>query len=167
MILLVTPSSCGNDSAKLLSDSTGERVDLATTLRQAATVIRNKTYRCVVLDQYLLEAEPAETESLMQHLGLAMPVQVNLGITGIDRLVREVRAALARRQREESAARSAAEQVLHSELIGTLTALLLSCELALNSPDLPPGAHEKIRSAHDLAIRLREQLHPGGAEFGD
>src|SRR5215469_11241623 len=126
MILFVTPSACGEECGKALTQATGEQVEVAATLRHAATALHNGTYRCVVLDQYLLEAEPAETETLMQHLGLAMPVQVNFGITGTDRLVREVRAALARRQREECAARSAAEQALHSELTGTLTALLLS-----------------------------------------
>lgn len=160
MILLVTPSACGEECSKALTQATGEQVDVAETLRHAATALHHETYRCVVLDQYLLEAEPAETEALMQHLGLAMPVQVNLGITGTDRLVREVRASLVRRQREESAARSAAEQALHGELTETLTALLLECELALNSPELPPGAQEKMKAAHDLVVKLREKLEP-------
>jgi hypothetical protein len=164
MILLVTPSTCGKECVKALTQATGEQVVVAETLRHAATALHNEAYRCVVFDQYLLEAEPSETEALMQHLGLAMPVQVNFGITGMDRLVREVRAALARREREESAARIAAEQTLHCELTGTLTALLLSCELALSSPELPTGAQEKMRAAHDLVLKLRDKLEPVGAE---
>jgi len=85
-------------------------------------------------------------------------VQVNLAISGMERLVREVRAALHRRQREEVRARYAAIGRLHSELNDTVTALLLSSELALEASGLPPAASEKLQSVHELVEKLRRQL---------
>jgi hypothetical protein len=158
MILLVTPNLRAEECAAALREATGEEITLADSLRRATTRLRAESYLSVVLDQYLLEAEPSETETLMQHLGEAIPVQVNLAICGLDRLVREVRAALQRRKREEVSARGAAQKTLYSELNGTVTALLLTCELALSTPDLPPPVLEKLHSAHDLVEKLRSQL---------
>jgi len=158
MILLVTPNLHAEECAAALHEATGEKIVLADSLRGATTLLRADSYLSVVLDQYPLEAEPDETENLMQHLGDAIPVQVNLAISGLDRLVREVRAAIERRKREEISARRAAEKSLHSELNSTVTALLLTCDLALNTPELPLGVLEKLRSAHDLVEKLRNQL---------
>jgi hypothetical protein len=83
---------------------------------------------------------------------------MNLAICGVERLAREVRAAVLRRRREEAAARQAAVATLHSELNGTVTALLLSCELALEAPGLSRAAAENLRSAHGLVKKLRSQL---------
>jgi hypothetical protein len=116
----------------------------------------------VVLDQFLLETEPHEAGSTLEHLGTAIPVQVNLAITGIERLVREVRSAVQRRQREEVRARRAAVGRLQSELNGTVTALLLSTELALETPGLPAAASEKLEAVHDLVLKLRRQLESSG-----
>src|SRR5271170_7287000 len=95
---------------------------------------------------------------MIEHLGTAIPVQVNLAISGIGRLVREVRAAVQRRQREEVRAREAAIGRLQSELNGTVTALLLSTELALETPSLPAATAEKLESVHELVKKLRRQL---------
>jgi hypothetical protein len=53
---------------------------------------------------------------------------------------------------------------LHSELNGTVTALLLSSELALQAPDLPPAAAEKLKSVHELVKKLQKELESAGAE---
>ncbi|HKC70105.1 MAG TPA: hypothetical protein VKB60_00720, partial [Terriglobales bacterium] len=47
---------------------------------------------------------------------------------------------------------------LRNELKDNLTALLLSCELALAVPQLPAPAQAKIRSACDLAKDIRSRL---------
>ncbi|MBI3646348.1 MAG: hypothetical protein HY233_10335 [Acidobacteriales bacterium] len=165
MILVVTPNLRADECTAALHQATGEEVVLAESLRKAATLLRAESYVAVVLDQYLLETEPDETEAVMQHLGTAIPVQVNLAISSVERLVREVRAAVQRRKREEVAARQAAVSALHSELNGTITALLLSCELALDTPGLPSAAMEKLESAHSLVRKLRSQLQT--AEAGE
>jgi len=85
-------------------------------------------------------------------------VYINFAVTGLDRLIREVRSALHRRRREEAAARRSVAEQMHSEMGETLTALLLSCELAMSVPDVPSVAVEKIRTIDTLARELRLRL---------
>jgi hypothetical protein len=163
MILLVTWSVRAPECAAALSQATGERVVVAESLSRATTLLRGECYLAVVLDQYLLEADPGEAEAAFAHLGTAIPVQVNLGISGMERLVREVREAVERRERVEKGARKAVMGRMYGELNGTVTALLLSSELALETPGLPAAAAEKIESVHELVKKLRRQLEGGGA----
>ena len=158
MILLVTTSERASECAKALNEATGEGVAVAEGLPRATALLRAEDYRAVVVDQYLLESEPHETQTMLEHLGTAILVQVNQAISGIDRLVREVRAAVQRRQREEVKARRVAIFRFHSELNGTVTALLLSIELALEAPGLPAAAAEKLQSVYELVKKLRKQL---------
>jgi hypothetical protein len=158
MILLITPSARAQECAAALQQATNEPAQVATALHQAATELRAQEYSAVVVDQSLLDAEPDASEMVMQHIGTAMPVHVNFAISGIERVVREVRAALYRRKREVLVARQAVEQALRSELKGTITAMLLSCELALQAPNLPNAAEAKIRAAYELARELRAKI---------
>ena len=162
MILLVTPSERASECAAALREAAGEGIVVAESLARAATLLRAESYLAVVLDQYLVETEPHEAENTLEHLGTSILVPVNLAISGMERLVREVRAALQRRQREELRARQAAIVRLQSELNGTITALLLSSELALETPGLPAAAAEKIEAVHELVKRLRKQLESAG-----
>jgi len=158
MILIVTPNLQADQCAAALRQATSEEVVLVDSLRKAAGLLRTQSYLAVVLDQFLVETEADEAEMVMHHLGSAIPIQVNLAISGAERLAREVRAAVQRRKREQLAARREALHTLHSELNGTVTALLLSCELALGTPGIPSDAQEKIVSAHALVQKLRSQL---------
>jgi hypothetical protein len=155
MILLITPSARGQQCADVLRASTGIETHWAENLPEAATRLREQTYSAAVIDQFLIESEPEESERMLEHLGTAFPVYINFGVTGMERLVREVRSALHRRKREESAARRAVQDQMRSEMRGTLTAMLLSCELAMAVPDVPLTAAEKIRAIDGLARELR------------
>ncbi len=161
MILLVTPHLSAGECVEAIRRSTNEDVVVAESLRKAATLLRSETYLAVVLDQFLLETESQETETIIEHLGTAIPLQMNLAICGVERVAREVRTAVYRRGREEAAARQVAVRTLHSELNGTVTAILLSCELALGTPGLPLEAAENLRSTHVLVKKLRSQLESG------
>jgi hypothetical protein len=130
----------------------------AQSLQEAATRLREQTYSAAVIDQFLLETEPDESDQMIEHLGTAFPVYLNFAVTGMDRLVREVRSALNRRKREKGAARRAVEEQMRSEMRETLTALLLSCELAMSVPNVPVPAVEKIRVIDNLARELRLRL---------
>jgi hypothetical protein len=98
---------------------------------------------------------------MMEHLGTAFPVHLNFAVTGMERLVREVRSALHRRNREESAAHRAVQDQMCSEMRETLTAMLLSCELAISVPNVPGPAVEKIRAIDNLVreLKLRLEAH--------
>ena len=158
MILLITSSANGQQCAEALYAATGQETRWAKTLQEGATCLREQTYSAAVIDQFLLETEPEESDQMIEHLGTAFPVYINFGVTGMDRLVREARAALHRRRREESAARRAVAEQLHSEVRETITAMLLSCELAMSVPDIPNPAAEKIRTIDILARELRLRL---------
>jgi hypothetical protein len=111
-----------------------------------------------VIDQFLLETEPEESDQVLEHLGTAFPVYVNFALTGMDRLLREVRSALHRRRREEATARRAVAEQMQIQMRETHTVMLLSCELAMAIPDVPSPAAEKIRTIDTLARELRLRL---------
>lgn len=148
-----------------LKAATGKVTEWAPTLQEAASRLRDQMYSVAVIDQFLLETDVEASEQLVEHLGTAVPVYVNFAITGIERLVREVRFALHRRKREESSARRAVQDQMRSEMRETLTAMLLSCELAMAVPDVPMPAAEKIRSIDMLARELRVRLESNQPRF--
>jgi hypothetical protein len=154
MILLITPSASGAKCAECLYAETGQPTHWAQSLQNAATRLREQTYSAAVIDQFLLETEPDDSDQMIEHLGTAFPVYVNFGVTGMSRVLREVRSALHRRKREEAAALRSVAQQLNSEMRETLTALLLSCELAMSVPDVPVPALEKIRAIDHLTRAL-------------
>ena len=98
MILLITPSARGQQCADSLRTATGEETHWAETLQEAATRLREQTYSAAVIDQFLLETEPEESDTVIEHFGTAFPVYINFAVTGMERLVREARAAVLRRR---------------------------------------------------------------------
>ncbi len=161
MILLITPSARGQECVAALKEATGDETHWAENLQQAFVRLREYTYAVVVLDQFLLENEPAESDHVLDLLATAFPVYLNFAVSGMQRLLREVRSALQRRQREEAQARRSVEQKMHSEISESLTTMLLSCELAMTVPGVPAPVTEKIRLIDNLARDLRVRL---GAE---
>ena len=140
MILLITPSARGLECVTAVRESTGDEAHWAENLQQAFARLREHAYSAVVVDQFLLENEPAESDQVLEHLGTAIPVYLNFAVSGMERLLREVRSALHRREREEIQARLSVELQFRSEMCESLTAMLLSCELAMAIPNVPrPG----------------------------
>ncbi|HVN20266.1 MAG TPA: hypothetical protein VMU05_15885 [Dongiaceae bacterium] len=158
MILLITPQSKGLEFAASLYAATSQETQWAQNLQEAAVRLREQTYAVAVIDQFLLETEPEDSDHVLDHLGTAYPVYVNFAVSGMDRLLREVRSALHRRRREESVARLAVAEQINCEMRETLTAMMLSCELAMSVPDVPSLAVEKIRTIDNLARELRLRL---------
>lgn len=158
MILLITPSARGLECAATLKDSTGYETQWAENLQIAVAHLREQSYVAVVIDQFLVESEPSESDQLIEHLEIAFPVYINFAVSGMERLVREVRSALHRRKREEAQARRSVEQQFRSEMCESLTAMLLSCELAMSVPNVPLPAAEKILAVDNLAREMRLRL---------
>jgi hypothetical protein len=158
MILLITPSARGQECAASLKAETGNETHWSENLQQAIAQLREQSYTAVVLDQFLLENEPTESDQVLEHLGTAFPVYLNFAVSGMERLLREVRSALRRRKREEVQARRSVEQQFRSEMCESLTAMLLSCELAMEIPEVPAPAAEKIRLIDNLARDMRQRL---------
>lgn len=158
MILLITSLAKAQDCANALQEVTAEPVQVAGNLREAVARLQAHEFSAVVLDQLLLDAEPDGVETIFKHLGSAVPVYSNFAISGIERVSRELRSAVHRRKRELLIARQEAERGLRSELSGTITALLLSCEMALGVPNLPLLAETKMRAVDALAKEMRAKL---------
>jgi hypothetical protein len=59
-------------------------------------VVRNIPELCLIRN----DADPDESEVALQHIGMAIPIHVNFGISRMEGVVREVRAALQRRKKE-------------------------------------------------------------------
>ena len=158
MILLITSLAKAQDCAQALQEATNEAVLLAATLADAVTQLQAQEFSAVVIDQLLLDSEPEAGETVVKHLGTAVPVYLNFAISGTQRVIRELRSALHRRKREILVARREAEQMLRSELRNKVTALLMSCEMALQVENLPPGAEAKMRAVDALAKEMQEKL---------
>ena len=89
----------------------------------------------MVVDETMAECDPAAAETIWEHAGLAIPLQINFALSGAARLIREIRAALHRREREQSLARKAAAAAIETELKTTVAGLLLHSQLALSGSD--------------------------------
>jgi len=144
--------------ASLVQANLSQETQWVQSVQEATTRLRERPYSAAIIDQFLLETEPEESDQMIEHLGTAYPVYINFAVSGLDRLVREVRSALHRRNREELAARRAVAEQMQSEMRETLTVMLLSCELAMSVPDVPLLAAEKIRTIDTLARELRLRL---------
>jgi len=110
------------------------------------------------VDETMAECDPAAAEAIWEHAGLAIPLQISFALSGAARLIREIRAGLQRREREQMLARRAAAAAIEIELKSTLAGLLLNSQLALSGGEMPPLTAEKLRVVADLAGSLRRQL---------
>jgi hypothetical protein len=92
MILLITPSANGEKWGESLHAATSQDVRWAHNVQEASTCLREQTYSAAVIDQFLFETEPEESDQMTEHLGTAFPVYINFAVTNMERLLREVRA---------------------------------------------------------------------------
>jgi uncharacterized protein YjiS (DUF1127 family) len=158
MILLITSVAKAQECAQALQAATNEPVMVCAGVQEAVLQLEGKEFSAVVLDLLMLDAQPEEHETILRHLGSAVPVYLNFAITGMVRAAREVRWALQRRKREVLAAKNDAEQALSHDLKDTLTALLLSCEMAMQVPELPAQAATKMQAVEALAREMSAKL---------
>jgi hypothetical protein len=158
MILMISSSPRVEDYAAAVGQGTGRAIQMASSLKSASALMRSEEFAVVIVDQALVEHDPRAIEVLLARGGAAIPVFEPLAICSPARVVGEVRAALARREMESRLADRAARRRLSSELRGDVTAILLSSELALREPALPPRAQEKLKSVVELAQQIRMRL---------
>lgn len=158
MILLITTSPRVAECARAIEKATGESAHTASGFRRALRLLRQHEFDAIVVDQCLPDSESEAGELLPALSGAAVLIFMNLAISSVDRVVRDVRAALHRRDQEQRVAMQAAERMLSSEIKDALTGILLSSQLALSEPALPPGAEAKLRSVCELAEQMRSRL---------
>jgi hypothetical protein len=157
-ILMVTGIEGARNCADAIAKHLDMDVDIAEGRKSALAQLRQKEYAAVVVDDTLAECDPAAAEVIWERAGLAIPIQVNFALSGAARLIREIRAALHRRERETTLARRAAAAAIESEVKSTVAGLLLQSQLALSGSEAGSPVSERLRMVADLAGNLRRQL---------
>lgn len=157
-ILLVT----GIEGARNCADVVGKQLDMEVVIAEgrktALALLRQREFAAVVVDETVAACDPAAAEAIWERAGLAIPLQINFALSGAARLVREIRAALHRREREQALARRAAAAAVESELKSTVAGLLLQSQLALSTSDAASPVAERLKVVASLAGDLRRQL---------
>jgi hypothetical protein len=157
-ILMVSGMEGAKNCASVIATHLGREVEVADGRKQALAALRRKEFTAVVVDESFVECDPAGTESIWEHAGLAIPIQVNFALCGAARVVREIRAAMHRREREQALAHRAAAVAFESELKTTVAGLLLHSELAASGSEVPAPIAERLRTVAELAGNLRQKL---------
>jgi hypothetical protein len=158
-ILMVTGIEGARNCAAVVGAQLGMEVEVAEGRKAALTALRRREFAAVAVDETIAECDPAAAEAIWEHSGLAIPLQINFALSGTARLIREIRSALHRREREQTLARRAATAAIESELKSTVAGLLLQSQLALTGAEMPPPIAERLRVVADLASNLRQQLN--------
>ena len=166
-ILMVTGIEGARNCAAAVGTELGMDVEVTEGRKAALTALRQREFLAVVVDETIAECDPAAAEAIWAHAGLAIPLQVNFALSGAARLVREIRAALHRREREQALASKAAAVAIEAELKSTVAGLLLHSQLALKAGPVPASVADKLRMVADLAGNLRQQLSTPVASRGN
>ena len=157
-ILMVTGIEGARNCAAVVSAQLGMDVEVAEGRKTALAALRRREFLAVVVDESLADCDPAAAESIWSHAALAIPLEVNFAVSGAARLIREIRAALYRREREQTLARRAAAAAMEAELKTTVAGLLLNSQLALSGSQVPAAVADKLKIVAELAGSLRHQL---------
>lgn len=155
---MVTGIEGVRNCATVVSARLGMEVEVAEGRKAALAMMRRREFLAVVVDESLAECDPAAAEKIWECAGLAIPLQINFALSGTARLIREIRAALHRREREQMVARRAAAAAIETELKSTVAGLLLNSQLALNISEASSPIAERLRLMAELASSLRQQL---------
>lgn len=157
-VLIIAPES----AAQLAADSIGAELDatleVATSRRSGLSLLRRQEYDLILLDETLAAADPETAGVLYQTAAMAIVLEINFAITSTSRIVRQMKAALQRRSREQQQARTFAARALQDELSGALAGLLLESQLALR--EAAPAQVPKLQHLVELADDLRNRLRP-------
>jgi DNA-binding NtrC family response regulator len=157
-ILIVTGIEGARNCAAVVGTQLGMEVEVAEGRKAALVALRRREFSVVVVDETMAECDPSAAEAIWERAGLAIPLQINFALSGAARLVREIRAALHRREREQTLAYRAATAAMENELKSTVAGLLLHSQLALSGSEVPSSIADKLRLVADLAGILRQQL---------
>ena len=158
-ILIVTGVEGARNCAAVVSQQLGMEVEVAEGRKAALAALRRREYAAVVVDETMAECDPSAAEAVWERAGLAIPLQINFALSGAARMIREIRAALGRREREQMLARRAATAAIESELKTTVAGLLLHSQLALSGSEVSSPIADRLRVVADLAGSLRQQLN--------
>jgi signal transduction histidine kinase len=157
-VLVISALSGAETCAAAIMQQMGLDAEVVPGRREAVEALRTGVYAAVIVDDALAEGDPRGAEVLWKMAGLAIPMQVNFALTGSARLVRDLRAALARREQEQGAAQRAALRAVESDLRNSISGLLLHTQLALRESPPSPQLEQRLRLMAELAGNLKQRL---------
>jgi len=155
-ILLIAPEVVAGPVAESIRRNLDAEVITAENRRSGMASLRRQEFALVILEESFASADPNGTELLYQVAAGAAVLEINFILCGVERILRQVRAALARRVHDRQQASTDVAALICGELNGTLTGLLLETELALR--EAAPAQQPKLQKVVRLAGSLRERL---------
>jgi hypothetical protein len=155
-LLLVAPALLAEPVVDALRLRLDIEVELVPTTRAAMASLRRNEYGLILLEESLTTADPEAADLIYRAAAGSVLLELNFVLTNTERVVRQVRYALARREQDRNYARTAVVSQLNSELNSTLTGLLLESQLALR--EAQPALQPKLRTIVGLAADLRHRL---------
>lgn len=158
MILLIWASERAQDCARAIESAFQQPVKIEVSLELGCQALQAEEFSAVLVDQWITEVEPGQADFLIHHLGGAVPVFVNFGISGIERILRELRAAFNRRGRDTVLAQQHARMELFDALKDDVTALLLCCGAILDDSTLDRGLAVRVKTMEEIAKRMSGKL---------
>ncbi len=161
MILFLSPYQNAPDCAAQIERLTHEQVKVVDSIRLALASLRSHEFTAVVADENLIECTPGSADSLVQRMGAAIPVFVDMACLRMERVAKLVAAACKRREAEYKIAREQAAAELRSELKSEVTGLLISSELVLKTPGHSTETSEKLEGILEIAKRMKVRLEEG------
>src|SRR5579883_2246262 len=96
-ILLIAPEPFSTQVAGALRAELDAAVDTAAHRRAGLACLRRAEYELVLIEEALAAADPDATDALYAAAGHASILEINFAITGLPRIVRQVKSSLARR----------------------------------------------------------------------
>jgi hypothetical protein len=158
VIVLVTNSAAAERCGATLRARLAERVETAATLAAGAELAQELAASALVVDRALYDVDPLGAEASLGTAGGVPVVLANFAVSGAERIVAEVRAALERAERERLAARADAERRLQMQLSAALTKVLLSAQRQLHHSHLPAEAAADAHHIRRLVLEMRAAL---------
>lgn len=156
--LIVTALDGIETTAAALASCLNLTIEIASTRNAALRLLDRRFWSIVILDQLFADADAEGADLVWKRAGLAIPLQINFGLAGAERVEREMRAALTRRLREQELAAASATAHVDSDLRNAITGFLLESQLALAEQGVPPQVESHLRTLAAIADRLRAQL---------
>lgn len=157
-VLIVTGIEGAANLAATVEKKIGMEIKVVEGPKAALAALHSAEFKVVVVDDTLAECDVVTADALWDRAGLAVPLQINFALAGAARLVREIRAALHRREHEQTLSRRAAMADVESEMRSALAGLLLHSQLALSECKGTEPLAGKLRTVTELASNLREKL---------
>jgi len=157
-VLLVTAMLGEGKCPRMETRRLNVKFHIVGTRRIALAALRSREYSVLVLDQCMMDSDPVGLELLWQAAGGAIPVEMNLAVSGWTRVLGEVRTALQRRQREQLLAQHAALQLVEGGLRTAVTGLLLRTQLALLDPALSVEVTDRLHEVVSLTMEISRMI---------